>query len=172
MTRLKGVFPYQGGGGGVTTRPSCYPRPECIGLVDRTPTPSTQGFPGDILFPADAGSRRRPETLSTAASLSPSSIFRAVQKTLADAGITGARACGQTLRNTYAANLICLGFTDEELTNNLGLRRHLRAAHPARLDGLQDRNTRPRRRVLVRNRRSSNGPWPKRASCWPAVLGY
>ena len=77
---------------------------------------------GDILFPADAGSRRRPETLSTATSLSPSSIFRAVQKTLADAGITGARACGQTLRNTYAASLIRLGFTDEELTSNLGFR--------------------------------------------------
>ena len=75
---------------------------------------------GDILFPADTGSRRRPETLSAYVSLSPSSIFRAVQKILADAGITGARACGQTLRNTYAATLIRLGFTDEELTGHMG----------------------------------------------------
>lgn len=75
---------------------------------------------GDILFPADAGSRRRPETLAPSCRLSPSSIFRAVQKVLADAGITGARACGQTLRNTYAATLIRLGFSDADLTGFMG----------------------------------------------------
>ncbi|MFB0936454.1 MAG: tyrosine-type recombinase/integrase [Propionivibrio sp.] len=74
----------------------------------------------NILFPADAGSRRRPETFSDTRSLSPSSIFRAVQNVLAEAGITGARACGQTLRNTYAATLIRADITDEDLRAYMG----------------------------------------------------
>jgi site-specific recombinase XerD len=53
--------------------------------------------------------------------LSTSSIHRRTQKLLTMAGITGDRACAQTLRNTYAGLLIDGGATDEQLVDYLGL---------------------------------------------------
>ena len=50
----------------------------------------------------------------------PSTIFRAVQTVLREAGIVGARACGQTLRNSYAATLIDLGFSDDQIAEAMG----------------------------------------------------
>lgn len=76
---------------------------------------------GFILFPSDIHSRYNPTTLTTSPSMSSSAIFRAVRSLLADANISGARACGQTLRNTYAATLIDLGFDDRQITDALGL---------------------------------------------------
>ena len=75
---------------------------------------------GNTLFPADTGARRNPDTLTTYAGMSASSIFRAVQRVLHEAGITGARACGQTLRNTYGASLVRMGLSDEEILLNMG----------------------------------------------------
>lgn len=65
--------------------------------------------------------------------LSPSSIHRRVERFLSAAGITGDRACAQTLRNTYAALLIEDGASDDNLIDYLGLRasvtaKRLRAA--------------------------------------------
>lgn len=60
-------------------------------------------------------------TQTISLSMAPSSIFRAVRSILNDANITGPRACGQTLRNSYAASLITLGFDDQQLTDALGL---------------------------------------------------
>ena len=52
--------------------------------------------------------------------MSASAIFRATRSVLKDAGITGARACGQTLRNAYASMLIDLGYGDMELQQAMG----------------------------------------------------
>ena len=49
-----------------------------------------------------------------------STLFRAVRGLLKEAGIAGARACGQTLRNTYGATLIDLGLTDDEVASYMG----------------------------------------------------
>lgn len=78
------------------------------------------GLGGTALFPADAGSRRNATTLTTTDAMSASAIFRATRSVLKDAGITGARACGQTLRNAYAGMLIDLGFGDIELQQAMG----------------------------------------------------
>lgn len=75
---------------------------------------------GTALFPADAGSRRNATTLTTTDAMSASAIFRATRSVLKDAGITGARACGQTLRNAYAGMLIDLGYGDMELQQAMG----------------------------------------------------
>ena len=75
----------------------------------------------ELLFPADTVNRINRETQRDSAAMAPSSIFRAIRRLLADAGIIGARACGQTLRNTYAATLIRRGFDDAQLTEALGL---------------------------------------------------
>ena len=75
---------------------------------------------GDRMFPADQSSRKNPSTLTDTAGMHASTIFRAVRGLLKEAGITGARACGQTLRNTYAATLIDLGFTDDEVASYMG----------------------------------------------------
>lgn len=53
--------------------------------------------------------------------LSASSIHRRTQQILAQAGITGERACAQTLRNTYAAMLIEGGASNAHLVDCLGL---------------------------------------------------
>ena len=76
---------------------------------------------GQLLFPSDVTSRQNPETHSVSLSMAPSSIFRAVRSILLEANITGPRACGQTLRNSYAAALINLGVDDQQLTDALGL---------------------------------------------------
>ena len=59
--------------------------------------------------------------LSNTVSLSASSVHRRTQKLLEAAGITGERACAQTLRNTYAGLLIEGGASDEQLIDYLGL---------------------------------------------------
>jgi site-specific recombinase XerD len=76
--------------------------------------------PGVRLFAArrDHGGVR--PSLSNAP-LHAASIFRRVRATLAECGITGRRACAQTLRNTYAALLIDAGTDNATLTDLLGL---------------------------------------------------
>ena len=99
----------------------------------------TRHNPSGLLFPSDLDSRINPETVIKNPGMSPSSIFRAVRGVLADAGITGARACGQTLRNTYAGTLIDRGFDDSQIGEALGfydplsavrLRANWRNSHP------------------------------------------
>jgi integrase len=51
-----------------------------------------------------------------------SSIHRRTQRCLEAAGVTGDRACAQTLRNTYAGLLIDAGASDEELVDFMGLK--------------------------------------------------
>jgi len=75
---------------------------------------------GDWMFPADQSARKNPTTLTDTAGMHASTLFRAVRGLLKEAGITGARACGQTLRNTYGATLIDLGFTDDEVASYMG----------------------------------------------------
>lgn len=72
---------------------------------------------GDWMFPADLSTRG---TKTDTAAMHPSTIFRAVQTVLREAGIVGARACGQTLRNSYAATLIDLGFSDDQIAESMG----------------------------------------------------
>lgn len=79
-----------------------------------------EGGIGEWMFPADQKARKNPTTLCDTAGMHPSTIFRAVRSLLAEAGIVGARACGQTLRNTYGATLIDLGFSDEDLATYMG----------------------------------------------------
>lgn len=64
---------------------------------------------------AGFGSLRKQVTLSA------SSVHRRTQKLLEEAGVTGERACAQTLRNTYAGLLIDGGASDEQLIDYLGL---------------------------------------------------
>lgn len=74
---------------------------------------------GDFVFPADLKLRiAHPD--QTHATMHPSTIFRAVRSVLAEAGIFGPRACGQTLRNTYAAMLFELAFSDQEVAEAMG----------------------------------------------------
>lgn len=75
---------------------------------------------GDWMFPADVSARRNPDTITNTGGMSGSSLFRAVRGLLREAGITGSRACGQTLRNTYAGTLIDLGFEVDALATNMG----------------------------------------------------
>lgn len=75
---------------------------------------------GDWMFPADVKARKNPTTVTDTAGMHASTIFRAVRSVLREAGITGARACGQTLRNTYAATLSDLGFSDDEVATSMG----------------------------------------------------
>ena len=79
----------------------------------------TASAPGRKVFEADrsVGFGR----LSRKVTLSASSIHRRTQKLLEEAGITGGRACAQTLRNTYAGLLIEGGASDEQLIDYLGL---------------------------------------------------
>lgn len=74
---------------------------------------------GRKVFEADrtSGFGRMSKTVTLAAS----SIHRRTQRLLAQAGVTGRRACAQTLRNTYAGILITSGATDEHLVDFMGL---------------------------------------------------
>lgn len=79
-----------------------------------------QSTGGALVFPADrdrAGFGRHAKT----AALHASSVYRRVLRFLVEAGITGDRASAQTLRNTYAAQLIEAGASDEQLVDYLGL---------------------------------------------------
>lgn len=80
---------------------------------------------GDQVFPADIKSRST--RMVDTPTMHPSTIFRAVRNVLREAGITGARACGQTLRNTYAATLIDLGFNDQQIQECMGFNEPLSA---------------------------------------------
>lgn len=64
-----------------------------------TPLPETP-----VLFPADTRLRRADQAPDNAA-MHPSTIYRAIGKVLADAGITGTRVSGQVLQHTYQALL-------------------------------------------------------------------
>lgn len=74
---------------------------------------------GNILFPAMLARRRKGQLTPTAA-MHPATLFRRVQLLLNQVEISGARACGQTLRNTYAASLIESGIKDAELARAMG----------------------------------------------------
>ena len=67
------------------------------------------------------------QRLSKQVTLSVSSVHRRTQKLLEEAGVTGERACAQTLRNTYAGLLIEGGASDEQLIDYLGLQASISA---------------------------------------------
>lgn len=71
------------------------------------------------LFPADR-ERGGPRPRRSDDRLHPASIFRPARSILSACGISGKRACAQTLRNTYAAICIDDGATDEQLIRNMG----------------------------------------------------
>lgn len=74
---------------------------------------------GNVLFPSVVNKRRDDQRTLTA-SMHPASVHRRIKDIMALAGITDARACAQTLRNTYAATLIDQGATDDEVNDALG----------------------------------------------------
>jgi site-specific recombinase XerD len=81
--------------------------------------------PSQILFPGKKvgfGERSKSPTLS------PSSIFRRIERLLGHAGISGDRTSPQTLRNAYAAILIDQGVSLQELAYTLGLSSVARAS--------------------------------------------
>ncbi len=78
------------------------------------------GMKGELLFPADID-RRRHDLQVPYLSMHPSTVFRRLNGLMEQAGIREGRACGQTLRNTYAANLLASGVDDGELAENMGL---------------------------------------------------
>ena len=99
------------------------------------PVLSAEPSLGKTLFPALI-SRRRSDQLQQTAQMHPATVFRRVKTLLEDAGITDARACGQTLRNTYAAHLIESGMDDAAIADALGFTgdfsvSHLRQEHAA-----------------------------------------
>lgn len=75
---------------------------------------------GGALFPADLGRRRSDRQVPTAA-MHPATLFRRIKSLLSEAGISGERCGGQTLRNTYAAMLIEDGRDDEYLIECMGI---------------------------------------------------
>jgi integrase len=97
---------------------------------------------GTSLFPAMV-SRRRNDQQMDKTSMHPSTIFRRLRAVLAQAGLDKdregepqARSCGQTLRNTYAAQLMDSGADDMTLIRALGFEgdysvQHLRQAYAA-----------------------------------------
>lgn len=94
---------------------------------------------GRVLFPAVI-SRRRDDQRTQTAAMHPSTVFRRVSALLNDADIRDARACGQTLRNTFAASLIESGADDETIVAALGFKGvfsvpHLRLEHERFLNG-------------------------------------
>lgn len=74
----------------------------------------------DLVFTADMKRRRNDKMVKTAG-MHPATVYRRVAALLEAAGVTGERACCQTLRNTYAAILIEQGASDAELSECLGL---------------------------------------------------
>lgn len=74
----------------------------------------------ELVFPADMKRRRNDQQRKTAA-MHSATVYRRVAALLEDVGVTGERACCQTLRNTYAAILIEQGASDAELSESLGL---------------------------------------------------
>lgn len=74
---------------------------------------------GDPLFPALI-SRRRHDQRVVSSVMHASTMFRRVNRLLEGLGIKQARSCGQTLRNTYAAELIEAGMNDEQIIKAMG----------------------------------------------------
>ncbi len=87
----------------------------------------------DTLFPASLTRRRNDQQVGTAA-MHPATVFRRIKALLEQVGATGDRACGQTLRNTYAAMLFENGADDSTVYDCLGMFsmlsvQRLRASH-------------------------------------------
>lgn len=80
----------------------------------------------NLVFPAAIRNRRSDQRVKTA-SMHAATVYKRVAALMEQAGITGDRACCQTLRNTYAAMLIEQGALDAELTECLGLQLTLSA---------------------------------------------
>jgi len=76
-------------------------------------------LPANCLIPADP-QRKTLQAKAKTAHLSPSSIYRRVNTALAACGVTGKRACPQTLRNSYAADLIDTGVDDAQIVMHMG----------------------------------------------------
>ena len=83
------------------------------------PYRATESNLGPVLFPALV-SRRRDDQHILTSTMHPTTLFRRVSLLLKQAGITDARACAQTLRNTYAADLIDSGANDEMIFEAMG----------------------------------------------------
>lgn len=77
---------------------------------------------GDVLFPAMIG-QRRSDRLTATAGMHPVNIFRRMRNIFRRAKLTGTRTSGQTLRNTYAAQLIDAGFDDESIIEAMGFKK-------------------------------------------------
>lgn len=97
------------------------------------PVRLTEADLGKPLFPA-LTSRRRADQLQQTAKMHHASVYRRVKAFLSEAGIVGARASGQTLRNSYAAALIESGLPNDEIAQALGFTGdfsmlHLRKEH-------------------------------------------
>jgi integrase len=84
------------------------------------------GITDQHLFPADRAKGTFKPRKATGG-MHAASIFRRTQRVLALAGIQGERACAQTLRNTYAAQLIDNGEDDLRLVDWMGLVHELSA---------------------------------------------
>jgi integrase len=83
---------------------------------------------GAVMFPSDT-TRRRDDQRKQTAHMHPATVFRRVSALLHAAGIEDARACGQTLRNTYAAELIEAGVEDDVLCEAIGYQEVTSALH-------------------------------------------
>jgi site-specific recombinase XerD len=80
----------------------------------------------NLVFPAEIKKRRNDQRVKTVA-MHATTVYKHVAALMEEAGITGDRACCQTLRNTYAAMLIEQGASDAELSECLGLQLTLSA---------------------------------------------
>lgn len=74
---------------------------------------------GLILFPAMVA-KRRDDQQHPSSAMHPATVFRRVKAILGAVGISEARACGQTLRNTFAAGLIDAGASDQDIIDTMG----------------------------------------------------
>ena len=83
---------------------------------------------GRVLFPALV-SRRRDDQRTLTSAMHPSTVFRRVSALLNECGIRDARACGQTLRNTFAASLIESGADDATIIVALGYKGEFTVPH-------------------------------------------
>jgi len=96
---------------------------------------------GRVLFPALVRHRRDDQNTLTS-SMHPSTVYRRMRALLNAAGIIDARACGQTLRNTFAGELINMGADDQMLFDVMGFKGdfsvlHLRSEYERFTNGLR-----------------------------------
>jgi integrase len=80
----------------------------------------TLGMGGELLFPAARG-KKSPTGKTLPNRMHAVTLFRRTQEFMATADITGDRACAQTLRNSYAGQVMDEGAPDEILREYLGL---------------------------------------------------